>query len=479
MLFDKPKSDRVLSLCFNGEHVYVMQITLKEKQPVVTFFQKIDYVKEKENVKLLYTKEQEEEIEFLAKTSLVVSHLKSEDVLTRFVTLPITKKKDLLEALPFQIESKLPFSLDETLYDIANISYKEKESLSLIYATRQSVVENTLSLLKNTSLEPEVLTSIPHALFHYYKEFMEHLSEENVIILYVCQVTKDINGLLISHHELTAALSLKMTSSSIAEAAQMVLALLKQSSSGNASFCVVGDAYAKKIEIALAEHLALSIQPIDESTRERALSLGMAIAYLPNRTFPINFRQNNLLYRDPLKHVKKSLLSYIVSASICTTAIFCMTAAWKSKEVKHLSLATHQLGLNDSLEHLSLEEKIIYLEQTLDQQPTYFALTPNIPRVKETLLWLSSNKDFFPLTLESFSYKVVKYPDSTNKKEKYKVRIDIEFTAQSARDARAFHEALLSPNIIVDSRSEVLWQLDRGTYKAAFFLKDKTRYPKI
>jgi type IV pilus assembly protein PilM len=117
-----------------------------------------------------------------------------------------------------------------------------------------------------------------------------------------------------------------------------------------------------------------------------------------------------------------------------------------------------------------------------------YPLLPNTPRVSDVLAWLSTHtnvvgKDekteaLLPIIqLENFSYVMVKRPDQTKKQEKYQVKVEIEFTSPTPKQAREFHDALIAPNPLVDPKGEVKWTANKGKYRASFFLKDKTVYP--
>jgi type IV pilus assembly protein PilM len=139
------------------------------------------------------------------------------------------------------------------------------------------------------------------------------------------------------------------------------------------------------------------------------------------------------------------------------------------------------LSLND----IQLRMEIISKE--LQSNPDLFPLQPNVPRVSDFLAWLAQHSKVIDpeqpespplITLESFSYNMIKRPDMTKRQEKYQVKVEMEFDAANSRAAREFHDALLSPNPFIDPKGDVKWMTtSQGKYKATFFLKDKTVYP--
>lgn len=118
--------------------------------------------------------------------------------------------------------------------------------------------------------------------------------------------------------------------------------------------------------------------------------------------------------------------------------------------------------------------------------------TPDLPSVSKTLEWLSgmaikasegktsegkaNEGGDAPLELSTFNYTVVRRPDKAHPRERYQVRVDIEFSAPTAAKARRFHELLLSADSLVDTKQEVKWSLIASKWRASFFLKDATTY---
>ena len=98
------------------------------------------------------------------------------------------------------------------------------------------------------------------------------------------------------------------------------------------------------------------------------------------------------------------------------------------------------------------------------------------------LAWLSThpvltkkekNEKF---SLENFNYTLVKRPEINKKKEKYQVKIELEFVTFVPKLARQFHDALITPNDFVDAKAEIKWNANHNHYKTSFYLKDKTSY---
>jgi type IV pilus assembly protein PilM len=237
-----------------------------------------------------------------------------------------------------------------------------------------------------------------------------------------------------------------------------------------------------------------------------ALAIGLGLTGLPNKQDQINFRQSELAHPHPFKRLIKPL-SILAAASLILTGsiVFYTYSAVQKQKVQakqeYLSLLS-ALGLNQheneesfkkdnptetilTVENMTpddLYRRLNDIESKLKKEPDLFPLTPNIPQVSDVLTWLANTKlikgEESKLKLESFEYKLIKYPTQSKPKEKYQARVDLEFSATSPRYAREFQEFLLAPNELIDPKIEVKWNADRERYRASFVLKDKTVYPR-
>lgn len=248
-----------------------------------------------------------------------------------------------------------------------------------------------------------------------------------------------------------------------------------------------------------------------------SVSIGCALSALPIKIDQINFRQHEFAYPHPWKRFKKPLSIYLSLCFLLAFAFYIFGQAYigyqedKLKEeyadllvlmnkpyhsfeeeyaLKFPSGHSSEEGKTITLKMLNNAElinRIRYLDKELQATPDMFALQPNVPRVSDVLAWLSKqptlrNKDtegslVQPIQIDSLSYTMVKRPEQTKKQEKYQIKLEIEFTSPTPKQAREFHDALIAPNDFVDPKGEVKWSSNRGKYRTSFFLKDKTIYP--
>src|SRR6185503_3194124 len=120
----------------------------------------------------------------------------------------------------------------------------------------------------------------------------------------------------------------------------------------------------------------------------------------------------------------------------------------KEAEKKYPPREALEEGQTLQLKNLSLEElsdRLSLLQKESQATPDSFPLMPNTPRVSDVLAWLSQHKavvgnslDQQPIQIDSFSYTMVKRPDQTKKLEKYQVKVELEFTSPTPKQAREF-----------------------------------------
>lgn len=263
---------------------------------------------------------------------------------------------------------------------------------------------------------------------------------------------------------------------------------------------------------------AKNVAVLDESLKRFAIPLGLALTVLPKTKDQVNFRQKDFSYPNPWKRLKKPLLTYFAACILVAWALnyfgqaylghkedklkesFGDLLAFMQKpyktfeaeyEVKHPFREKLPEGEIASIEILTPEdlvERLEFLEAEIKASPDSIALNPNLPRVSDLFAWLTRHPNVVlrdeesglakPLIrIENLHYNMVKRPEEKKKRNRYQVKVDLEFTSPTPKLAREFHDALIEPNDYVDPKEEVKWSSSKGKYRTSFFLKDRTEYP--
>ena len=245
-----------------------------------------------------------------------------------------------------------------------------------------------------------------------------------------------------------------------------------------------------------------------------AIPLGAALMGLPGAEM-INFRQEEFAYPKPWKRYKQPILLYFaLSIGLALALTFAGKAYVRYKEdglrreysellasmnipyTEFEKSFTKKRGGAESESVVSIRRlsqgdiasRLQFLQKEIQSSPDTYPLLPNVPTVSDLLAWLSTHPNVAVrdpktgrlkplLELENLSYTMIKRPEQTKKQEKYQVKVELEFSSETPKEAREFHDALIAPNAMVDPKGEVKWSTNRGLYRASFFLKDKTAYP--
>ena len=250
-----------------------------------------------------------------------------------------------------------------------------------------------------------------------------------------------------------------------------------------------------------------------EDLHRYAIPIGAALMGLPQCTNPINFRQNEYAFPYPWKRVQKPLIIYFALCIGLAFAFYLFGNAYinyKQDEIKqeYVDLlasmkkpySLFEAEFNNAvsrgkpneeppltvmeLTQQDIIQRLDFLNKELTAAPDIFPLLPNVPKVSDVLAWMTrlinvsgpTNTDD-SVQLTSFSYKMMKRPEFNKKKEVYQVKVELEFTTNTPKNAREFHDALVAPNDFVDPAGEIKWSSERGKYRISFFLKDRTYYP--
>jgi general secretion pathway protein L len=88
----------------------------------------------------------------------VVVSLPGTALATHPITLPFSDPKKVESALGFEVESQLPYDLDEAIFDHQLTSSDEKGANLLVGVAKKAELESLLALLKEFKLDPRVVT---------------------------------------------------------------------------------------------------------------------------------------------------------------------------------------------------------------------------------------------------------------------------------------------------------------------------------
>jgi type IV pilus assembly protein PilM len=221
-----------------------------------------------------------------------------------------------------------------------------------------------------------------------------------------------------------------------------------------------------------------------EETVQYSVAIGAALAQQE-----VNFRQKEYAYPHPLRRYRKPLALFF-SLSLTAAAVMILATQYqfrhqRSRLTEHYHALVKHENIDSSPSPLHSPEDFTRAlqacEKTLRAKPDTFPLYPRVPKCREVMQWLTTialpNGEEEPLlVVDSLHYQMVRRPEFTHKRDKYRVRLDLEITLRDAHAARSIQEALKDPDSLVDTTEDMQWVPVKGKYKVSCFLKDKTKY---
>lgn len=533
-MFDKPTSSHVIGLELDGPFLYAAQLSLQKGKPKISQLFEIPLDQQSTDVNPLYMSERGRQLQEATENCLVVTSLESDKVLIRPLEVKLKKEQDISAVLAFQAEPLLPYPIENALLDRIRIETVPDGTHLNVLAARKDHVQEHLNYWNTKNIEPEIISSAPFALALFSRHFCDCKNEPHFVVHIgwketLCVLVKE--GKLLaaqsSHYGFNDLKASSFDEEQVnlwrTEVTRILYGLGKSKKEEGTGILFTGEGASNEL---LKNSLRETFQKGDLGIKEEgsfslndlqkfAVAIGSAISGLPNQKMQINFRQAEFSYPYPWKRLKQPLLLYLTLCLALSFAIYVFGSAYYSykednvrqeyvallasmnksyssfeKEygTKFPSNTDYESSIN-ALTQTDISNRIQYLQKEMKDNPNLFPLLPNVPKVSDVLAWLSShpiinasqqdsslngNSTF---QIEHFSYVLVKRPDNKKPQEKYQVKVELEFTSATPKQAREFHDALIAPNDIVDPKGEVKWGSNRGKYRTSFFLKDKTVYP--
>lgn len=111
------------------------------------------------------------------RTPKVFLSIPRNDVLLRYITLPLTAKENLGQVVEYELEKYIPFSLEEVYFDFQILKEEEKTLHILLIVVKKEVIHSYLDLLSLANLHPTSLEIGPCALFNAFMDSSEAMEE--------------------------------------------------------------------------------------------------------------------------------------------------------------------------------------------------------------------------------------------------------------------------------------------------------------
>jgi type IV pilus assembly protein PilM len=425
-----------------------------------------------ENVKRFYNLSP-----FHEKASVKISSaLPSEVVFIRKILLPLAKEADILKALPFQLESLLPFSPDRKPVVCVHTEPLEKElSAVWVFATSEEFLQEHLSELNLRAIQLDALSCSPTALMRLARW---QFQEEPRILAFDVRGKSVCCTLLEKEHILLAQTLPYEGNSSVFE---QFLLFLKQKGVCDepVPWMLSGDERAAEWIQAVFPQKRLVFT--DPRYADFALSIGSGLDALALDAFRVDFCQQTLTQPLTWLRKKKQLLLSSSGCVVAAALVFLFGSMILSKKEKALkeALASHLPSIVNCNSREAIAEALVSWEGSFKEKKTPFSLFPNVPKASDVLSYLSTHPAFLNdsgllkegVEIQSVHYMLVKYPKIGDPSSPYVARVELTFSSKTPAIAREFHDALLKGDELVNSKRGIEWKSEGSIYRTSFELR--------
>jgi type IV pilus assembly protein PilM len=363
-MFQESKATHTLGLEFNSLSLRGAALSYHKGKPKLdTLFEcAVDHEpSSQENVKQLYIREPNKQLDALLETHLVVTAVNTDEVLVRPLEIKLKKSTAIDAVLPFQAEPLLPYPLENAILDKITLAKTQDATQLTIAAIRKDHLAYHLENWHNLKIEPEVISAVPAALAVFTKHFSPSESIQFVLHLGFSKTTCILvnNGKLIAAqviHQGTASLLNALPKSKDIETIDTPFPLEENETSplvnvvdslrldiARTIYALAKHVKGKEIheilltgEGATIENLSTTLCrnlnktlllpkedaqfPISIGELQKyALPIGSALSTLPKCHEQINFRQMEFAYPRPWKRLKQPIAIYF---SLCFFVAF-------------------------------------------------------------------------------------------------------------------------------------------------------------
>ncbi len=518
-LFDSIKKKMFLSHVLGisrEDHVLKIALITKEKGKVHVASCQTIPLEHKENLSSV-----------LLSAQRIATGIELHEIVFRSLILPLKARRKVLDALPFQLETILPFPVDGTIICPFLKSADQHSTCVSIIATSKDIVKKHLSDWAAVDIRPDVVTCVPLALFRLAR-FL-YLDQKDLLFFHFGE--HKISCIVIQEGQLTLSQSIRLGIADLAEALALTFPDKTEKErqtqlyspvkpySTLASFQERLKGELERMSIFIKEKLRIPEEapampwaligefssspalkemwvkifsdvplPLDnraiaeESLHSHGHAIGFALDALASDGRRIQFLQGEFIPVHHLLTRKKTSLIYAASCILLTAIVALSSTLALQKSTRALSdklISCFPSSMEKkSLSISEIELELFKSEQSLSKQKNGFPFFLTLPKVSEVLAWLSTHSAFATadgllkegIDIKSLRYQLVKFPTLDTPSTPYHAIIDIEFTASTPRLAREFHDALLKGDRIVNAKKELKWNTQGNVYSVQFEL---------
>lgn len=279
----------ILSLHPEGSYFRTALVKCRKGEPEIIF------LKEFENVGLL-KKSVLQEVRYREKRLEVVSALSSDETFIRNFEFPMTQRRKVVKALPFQLESVLPFSNEgSTLLPVFN--KKKRSTIVNLYSYRNEILAKHLVDINKVGFDPDLVSCVPLALMRFAERYLPEIKS-----LVIFHFTKEEKAYMVAIQNGMIVYSLVIKPDSIERAMESLL----KKGLGFEGVLVTGVVHEiPKLSLPLLK------TKLEAKILLYAIEIGLALEKMRKEEKRLQFRVGEFIPKRHLSRLKKRVGVYL------------------------------------------------------------------------------------------------------------------------------------------------------------------------
>ncbi len=399
-----------------------------------------------------------------------ISALPALDVVLRQLQLPMTSKRKIFSVLPFQVETLLPFPIEETLL-LPHI-HKTRRNASTIFltATKKDKLSSLCATLHALGIDPDQVSTSPHALARWAT-----LSSDNVPFLKVAYLNRaDSFFLFMEKGRILSAKPLSFTSSSSTSFLQQEIKKAEEflaskfPESRESPWLFAGEGATKTPE---GLYPTITLEEEFAQKNSYAIAIGLCIDALSSDNFSIQWRQDSFSPLHVQKKQKKHCLlaggAFLGAALLFGPLGHFLCHRFENNLMERARTCLHLIAPEKKGRAQDLTSTCGVIDTCMLALKKEEKLGTFATKVSDLIAWLSAcstqeDKQGKRITLNSLNYLLT--TDG---------RVDVHLVIESSPAlADMFLKKIRKEDSLVDKNSKIIWKKENATsYSVQFYLK--------
>ena len=412
----------------------------------------------------------------------VVGGLSGDQIFIRQLKVPVKSPRALSKALPFQLESLIPFASNPDARVVVTKKREGKAGYQVTpFAFLQRHLDECLEEYNAIGLDPEWISCIPQAL----KRFARFLAPATDSMIACCVEKGATHIVSIISGEIDVSLTLHKGSEALDDEAfsreikRSIAYCLQRDEAGKVETILqLGAVDFQQMDLGFESTPIENTTIIDDDKLKRyaiEIGLGLDVAVQDGRT--VQLRRGESIAQN---HFQRGLFGAgvlfggAVLASLLLGGISTYMLSGKKRTLK--TRIENAIG-KEVAPYTSSEEWIDLIDKervALKKKGPTIGFHKWPVGVAQLLEYISTHPDLQEgVEVQRLGYFLERYPTIGNPLEPLKVKVDLTISCTSPLIARDFHQALLNnKEKYINGKEPIHWERGESAYRAIFYLKN-------